>query len=175
VLNIDDPVLIKTTDVLGVDFGIVNITDGGDKSYTGGAIERSAPISCAGAPAPSAAPARLPSDGCASSFRRQRRFQTHCNHVISKALVEIAHRSGRAIGVEDLTHIRTRLKARRSQRGRLHKWSFGQLRQFVAYKACRCSISIPATRAKPARAMGSRPKHLLLNLLRAFRARRFQC
>jgi IS605 OrfB family transposase len=34
-----------------------------------------------------------------------------------------------------MTNIGSRLKARRSQRGRLHNWSFGQLRQFVAYKA----------------------------------------
>ena len=41
VCDIDDPALIKTTDVLGVDFGIVNIaTDGDGKSYTGEAIEK---------------------------------------------------------------------------------------------------------------------------------------
>jgi hypothetical protein len=41
VSDTDDPVLIKTTDVLGVDLGIVNIaTDSDGKSYTGEAIEK---------------------------------------------------------------------------------------------------------------------------------------
>jgi putative transposase len=40
-----------------------------------------------------------------------------------------------AIAIEDLAHIRKRVKATRAQRNRLHGWSFGQLRGFVTYKA----------------------------------------
>jgi transposase len=41
VCAIDDPALIETTDVLGVDFGIVSIaTDSDGECYTGGAIEK---------------------------------------------------------------------------------------------------------------------------------------
>src|SRR3954453_7487275 len=74
---------------------------------------------------------------------RQRRFQTHSNHCISKALVLEAKRSGRSISLEDLKGIRRRVKARgASQRGRLHNWGFGQLRTFVAYKARLAGVPI---------------------------------
>src|SRR5262249_36520469 len=74
---------------------------------------------------------------------KQRRFQAHTNHVISKALVATARRSARAIGLEDLTHIRARVKARRGrQRARLSNWSFGQLRRFVTYKAKRTGVPV---------------------------------
>jgi IS605 OrfB family transposase len=68
--------------------------------------------------------------GCEARFRKQE------NHRISKALVADAERTGRGIAMEDLTHIRDRAKARgKKQRGRLHGWSFRQLRDFVGYKA----------------------------------------
>jgi putative transposase len=38
-------------------------------------------------------------------------------------------------GLPYLTHIRTRMKARRSQRATLHSWAFAQLRAFISYKA----------------------------------------
>ena len=95
VCDIDDPALIKTTDVLGVDFGIVNIaTDGDGKSYTGAhLVRRRAGLQRR---ASKAAKRRL-----RKLTARQRKFQTHCNRVISKAFVGIAQRSGRAIGLED--------------------------------------------------------------------------
>src|SRR5262249_1969854 len=98
--EIDDPALIETTDVLGVDFGIVNIaTDSDGKTYTGEAIEKvrahlSRRRAGLQARATKAAKRRL-----RKLSGRQRRFQTHSNHVISKAIVETAQR---AIGLEDL-------------------------------------------------------------------------
>jgi IS605 OrfB family transposase len=59
----------------------------------------------------------------------------HANHCISKEIVANAKRSRCAIAIEDLTHIRSRVKATRAQRNRLHEGSFNQLRQFVTYKA----------------------------------------
>ena len=73
---------------------------------------------------------------------RQRRFQRHNNHVIAKALVQTAQRTGRGIALEELRHIRTRVTARRGQRARLHNWSFGQLRAFVAYKAALAGVPV---------------------------------
>jgi putative transposase len=58
---------------------------------------------------------------------KERRFARNTNHVISKELVELAERTKRAIGVEDLRHIRKWVRARRQQRARLSSWSFGQL------------------------------------------------
>jgi putative transposase len=67
---------------------------------------------------------------------RERRFATDTNHKISKRIVELAERTKRAIALEDLKGIRSRARARRQQRARLHSgWSFGQLRAFVEYKA----------------------------------------
>ena len=141
--DVPDPEPMDATDVLGVDLGIVNIaTDSDGRPYTGAAIENVRAHM-------SRRRAGLQRRGTKAAKRRlkklsgqQRRFQTHTNHVISKALVETAQRSGRAIGLEELTHIRRRVKARRKQRGRLHNWAFGQLRQFVAYKARRAGVPV---------------------------------
>jgi IS605 OrfB family transposase len=141
--DVPDADSIVATDVLGVDLGIVNLaTDSDGKAYTGEAVERARGHFCRRR-------AGLQGRGTKAAKRRlrklsgqQRRFQTHTNHVISKALVEVAQRSGRAIGLEDLTYIRKRVKARRKQRGRLHNWAFGQLRQFLAYKAQRVGVPV---------------------------------
>lgn len=141
--DVPDGDLIAATDVLGIDLGIANLaTDSDGKAYTGAAVERVRDRH-------SRRRAGLQRRGTKAAKRRlrklsgqQRRFQTHTNHVISKALVEAAQRSGRAIGLEDLTHIRKRVKARRKQRGRLHNWAFGQLRQLVAYKAQRAGVPV---------------------------------
>lgn len=141
--DVPDAEPIGCSDALGVDFGIANIaTDSDGKAYTGEAIERVRSRM-------SRRRAGLQRRGTKAAKRRlrklsgqQRRFQAHTNHVISKALVEAAKRSGRAIGLEDLTHIRKRVKARRSQWGRLHNWAFRQLRSFVAYKAQRAGVPV---------------------------------
>lgn len=80
---------------------------------------------------------------------REVRFRRHENHVISKALVATAERTGRGLALEDLTHIRSRVKARgKKQRGRLHGWSFRQLRTFVGYKAA--LVGVPVRLVDPA-------------------------
>src|SRR6185295_11004793 len=66
---------------------------------------------------------------------QERRFAKHVNHCLSKRIVAKAERTKRAIALEDLTHIRTRARARRSQRATLHSWAFAQLRAFISYKA----------------------------------------
>jgi putative transposase len=144
VCDFDDPDLIETTDVLGVDFGIVNIaTDSDGKPYTGEAIEavrvklgrRRGGLQSRGTKAAKRKLKRMSG--------RQRRFQTHSNHCISKALVTEAKRSGRAISLEDLKGIRDRVKATgASQRARLHNWAFSQLRTFVTYKARMLGVPI---------------------------------
>ena len=73
---------------------------------------------------------------------QERRFATDVNHTISKRLVETAERTKRAISLEDLKDIRTRVRARRQQRAQLHSWSFAQLRSFIGYKAQRVGIPV---------------------------------
>jgi putative transposase len=72
-------------------------------------------------------------------FGKERRFKKDTNHVISKAIVSKAKGTTRAIGMEDLKYIRSRSRAtvryKGSKRDRYSKWSFGELRNFVTYKA----------------------------------------
>jgi putative transposase len=73
---------------------------------------------------------------------REFRFATHTNHVISKRIVESAQGTLRGIALENLTHLRTRITVRKSQRATLHSWSFDQLRGFIAYKAQRVGVTV---------------------------------
>ncbi len=74
---------------------------------------------------------------------RQRRYQKHVNHCISKALVSDAERTGRGIAMERLTGIRSRVTARGSnQRARLGNWAFGQMGSFLSYKAKRAGVPV---------------------------------
>ena len=62
------------------------------------------------------------------------RFRRDCDHVLSKHIVGSVER-GTTLALEDLTHIRTRVKVRKAQRRRLHSWSFNRLQSFIEYKA----------------------------------------
>nr|WP_232280774.1 transposase [Chloroflexus aggregans] len=73
---------------------------------------------------------------------QERRFARHVNHCISKWIVAKAECTKRAIALENLTHMRTRMKARRSQRAPLHSWSFAQLKAFIVYKAALKGIPV---------------------------------
>ena len=65
---------------------------------------------------------------------RVNRFRRDCDHVLSKQIVQSV-KEGATVVLEDLTNIRSRVKARKKQRRRLHSWSFARLRGFVEYKA----------------------------------------
>lgn len=143
VCDFDDPKLLTPGDILGVDLGVVNLaTDSMGNQYSGSAVEakrgyyakRRATLQRVGT---RAAKSRL-----RKMSGKQQRFQTHENHCISKAIVSTAERSGFGIALEDLTHIRESVKARKKQRNRLHNWGFGQLRAFVEYKAKRAGIPV---------------------------------
>jgi putative transposase len=93
---------------------------------------------------------RLQSNGSQSARQKlrqvsgkERRRVKHINHETSKAIVAeaIQQRVGR-IAMEDLTHIRARIKAGRRMRGRLHRWAFRQLQVFVEYKARAAGIEV---------------------------------
>ena len=136
VCEVDEPPLLEATEVLGVDLGIVNIAaDSDGETYSGGQVnglrKRHARLR-----------ARLQTKGTRSArkllkrrSRKESRFARHINHVISKGLVAKAQRTKRAIALEDLSGIRSRMRVRRSQRRQQHSWSFYQLRSFIEYKA----------------------------------------
>ena len=141
VCEFDDPALLTPGGMLGVDFGIVNIaTDSQGIQHSGARVEayreryakRRATLQRVGTRAAKRCLRKMSG--------RQQRFHKHENHCISKSIVSAAERSGLGIALEDLTHIRARAKANKEQRKRLHNWSFGQLRQFVQYKAKQAGV-----------------------------------
>jgi IS605 OrfB family transposase len=142
-IDIPDGTPIDTTRFLGVDLGIVNLaTDSDGHPYTGEEVERVRQRA-------HTARQTYQKTGTKSAKRRlkqmsgrQRRFQRWVNHGIAKRLVQLAKDTKAAIVLEDLTHIRARLTVRKRQRARQHNWSFGQLRQFVTYKAQRAGVPV---------------------------------
>lgn len=93
---------------------------------------------------------RLQSNGSQSARQKLRQVSgkearrvKHVNHETSKAIVAAAVAAGvRAITLEDLTHIRDRIKAGRRVRARLHRWAWRQLQTFVEYKASAAGIAV---------------------------------
>jgi putative transposase len=141
--DIETPEPMDVDDVLGIDLGVTNIAVDSDGAiYSGTAIKhvryRHRRLRN-----------KLQRLGTLGRRRRLRvwagqeaRFAKHTNHVISKQIVAKSECTKCAIAVEDLTHIRTRIKARRTQRVTLHAWSFAQLQAFIAYKALGCGIPV---------------------------------
>jgi len=135
-VSVDTPALFEPNGWVGVDLGVANIaTDTDGQVATGGHLNglrrRHRRLR-----------RKLQKRGTRAARRRlrdrsgrERRFATHVNHCIAKELVRRAERTGRGIALEDLSGIRGRIRARRSQRGVLHSWAFRQLRELIAYKA----------------------------------------
>jgi len=73
--------------------------------------------------------------------RKETRFATDINHVISKTIVAEAQRTGRGIAVEELTGIRARVRLRKPQRATVHSWSFAQLGRFLEYKTTQVGVA----------------------------------
>jgi IS605 OrfB family transposase len=131
-----DPPQSGPGDVLGVDLGIKRLaTDSDGVPYTGdkvlGVRARYAHMRT-----------KLQKKGTASArklhrkrSKRERRFQRDTNHWIAKELVQRAAHSGRAIALEDLTHLRSRVRLKRSQRRTHSSWTYADLRAKIVYKA----------------------------------------
>ena len=137
-------------DVLGVDLGIKNIaTDSDGEAYEGQTLNELRK-------AREKTRASLQSRGTRSARKvlkrisgRERTTTKIMNHTIAKALVAKAKQERKAICLEELKGIRqtTNKRLRRSQRGRfaarLHnRWSFHQLRMYIAYKAERQGVQV---------------------------------
>jgi IS605 OrfB family transposase len=142
-VNVEEPPPGEPSQWLGVDLGIVNIaTDSDGTVYSGtqvnGLRRRHRKLR-----------QRLQSKGTRSAKRllrkrrrKERRFATDVNHLISKRLVAVAKGTGRGIALEDLQGIHDRLTVRKPQRAPLRSWSFFQLRQFVSYKARLTGVAV---------------------------------
>jgi IS605 OrfB family transposase len=133
--DVESPEPIDVHDVLGCDFGIVNlVTDSDGEQFSGDAVEDNRRKS-------EHLRRNLQKKQTKSATRklkkisgRQARFQSNTNHTISKRLVAKAQDTRRAIALEDLSGIRE-APVRRKQRSKHANWSFYQLRQYISYKA----------------------------------------
>ncbi|MEV8535090.1 transposase [Streptomyces sp. NPDC051211] len=133
----------EPADFLGVDLGIVNIATTSDGQIMAGRrlnrLRRR----------DRALRGKLQRKGTKSAKRRARRRRRKesrrsrdINHKIAKHIVAEAERTGRGIGLEDLTGIRERVRLRKPQRVTLHSWAFAQLGEFIAYKARRAGVPV---------------------------------
>jgi len=143
VCDVETPAPIDMEGVLGIDLGVTNIaTDSDGTIYQGKALKniryrhRSLRNKLQ----------RKRTQGARRRLRKlagqERRFATWVNHNLSKRIVATAEGTKRAIALEDLTHIRTRITARKSQRATLHSWAFFQLRAFIVYKAALAGVPV---------------------------------
>ena len=136
---------VEPTGWLGVDLGIRNLAVDSDKQFYSGEKALAARAKVA------RFRSALQSRGTKSArrrlralSRRERRFNTYTNHVISKSIVRKAKDTERGIAIEDLSGIRERATVRKAQRARLHSWPFYQLRSFIAYKAALSGVDLVA-------------------------------
>ncbi|MCP3755938.1 transposase [Streptomyces sp. TBY4] len=130
-------------DFLGVDLGIVNIATTSDGEIMVGRQlnrlrKRDRDLRT-----------KLQRKGTKSARRRiQRRRRKEArrtrdvNHKIAKHIVAEAERTGRGIGLEDLTGIRERVRLKKPQRAMVHSWAFAQLGAFITYKARRAGVPV---------------------------------
>jgi IS605 OrfB family transposase len=71
------------------------------------------------------------------------RFMRSANHLIANSILA-GLAPGDTLVLEELTGIRDRCRHRKGQRGLFHRWSFHQLRSFLAYKAEQRGIRVLA-------------------------------
>jgi IS605 OrfB family transposase len=144
VVESEDAKLIASGPVMGVDVGENNLAATSTGKVGGGGELRHRRDRYL------ALRRRLQSNGSQSAKQRlrqvsgkERRRVAHINHEVSKQIVLEAQQVEAArIVMEDLTHIRARIKAGKRMNARLHRWAFRQLQTFVEYKAKAAGIAV---------------------------------
>jgi putative transposase len=133
----------ESSDVLGVDWGIVNLaTDSQGEHFTGAIIHLVRTRYHARRQRRQQCGTRNAKRRIRRMGRREARFQRTTNHCISKQIVQKVVVSRKAIALEDLNGIRERTPVRREHRYERHSWAFFQLRQYIAYKAAWAGIPV---------------------------------
>jgi putative transposase len=135
---------IPATDFLGVDLGICNIAvDSDGTRYSGQPTEATRRKHNLQRKRLQRRNTRGAKKKLKRVGGREARFKRHENHCISKRIVASAKGTGRGIALEDLGGIRTRITASGTDaRNRLSGWSFGQLYDFITYKATLAGVAI---------------------------------
>ncbi|MHC5822034.1 MAG: RNA-guided endonuclease InsQ/TnpB family protein [Nostoc sp.] len=152
-LESEPPTPFETDKVLGVDLGRTDIavTSDGDK-FSGQSItkirDKHARVR-AQLQYKSAKGTRSSRRRCRRLQQRlsgkERRFQTHINHVTSYQIVKSVKDNNQIIALEELTGIRERtntLPRSKRERRLSNSWSFYQLRQFIDYKAIKFGVKL---------------------------------
>jgi IS605 OrfB family transposase len=143
-VNVPEETAIPVTDFIGVDMGLAEIAaDSDGQTHSGTPVDNVRRKH-------NLQRKRLQKKGTKGAkkklkrlSKREARFRRHENHVISKRIVGKAKGTDRGIAVEDLDGIRDRITARGSDaRNRLSGWSFGQLYDFLSYKATLAGVPI---------------------------------
>jgi IS605 OrfB family transposase len=148
VCDIQEPTPKEIDDAIGVDFGIVQIaTDSDGKPFTGKRVESKRLAYAKQRGDVQKVGTRQAHRKLKKMTGKQSRYQKNENHRISKEIVLKAKGTNRAIGIEELTHIRTRTTVGHNQRARHSNWAFSQLRIFIEYKAKREGIPVIAVAA----------------------------
>ena len=142
-IEVKEPSIKETKEAIGIDLGIKNLatTSEGD-CFTGEQVERTRRRY-------ERLRAELQAKGTLSAKKHLKRvsgkeklFKKITNHLISRRIVDKALKAGKAIVLEELKGIRQRTKVRKSQNGQHHKWAFGELIQFIVYKARLAGIPV---------------------------------
>jgi IS605 OrfB family transposase len=148
VCEMKEQIPIKTNDFLGVDLGIVNIattSDGeiftGEKveSYRKRITELKSKLQAKGTPSAKRHLKKI--------SKKESSFKKDVNHCISKKLVTKAKALGQGLKLEDLK-FKTKKpvmkfnKELRDKNAVRAKWAFGQLRDFITYKAKLAGIPV---------------------------------
>lgn len=168
VLDLPDAPFVPSHQKIGVDFGenVLAATSTG-KLFCGGPLRAQRDQFLAHRQ-------RLQSKGTQAAKQRLRKISgrekravRHVNHCVAKQIVSDARENGCGmIVLEDLKNIRERIKAKKRERSRLHRWAFDQLRLFVEYKAAFIGIqtlyvcpAYTSTLCSQCLSFGSRHKH----------------
>ena len=111
--EVEEPSPIDVEGVLGIDLGIANIaTDSDGETHTGAVVERIRKRRAGRRATGQAVGTKSAKRRLKQLAGRQRRFQANENHRISKQLVAKAKHTKRAIALEELSGIRTRVRVR---------------------------------------------------------------
>jgi IS605 OrfB family transposase len=134
---------VEPADVLGVDFGIVNIaTDSTGESFSGEKVEATRQHYACRRANLNRVKTKSARRRLSKTRKREANYRRNENHRISKQIVAKAKATGSAIALEELKGIRDRVSVRKPQRNRHAGWSFNQLRSFVTYKATLAGIPV---------------------------------
>ncbi len=160
VCDIEEAPFRDSTDILGIDCGVVQLAvDSDGEFFSGEQVEKVRNRF-------HNQRAELQSKGTRSAKRKlkkisgtQSNFQKNTNHVISKTVISKAKCTNRSVALEDLSGIRTGTKVRKSQRSRLANWGFYQLQNYISYKAKREGIKVEFVDPRSTSRMCSKCSH----------------